>query len=229
MNWQEVLLGDENLTFLLEIGLRTFIMFLLLFAGLRIMGKRGVKQLSIFELLLIIALGSAAGDPMLYKEVGVLSALLVFGVVFLLYKLITYLITRSEKVETVLEGKPFCIIRNGKASEESLQHKELAIDEFFAALRTQQFLHLGQINYAVLETNGEVSVLPYEHEKIKAGLPIWPHLLKHKINIILVEGIYSCTYCGNTQRKFPGENETCTYCLKNNEWVKAETKAPPED
>lgn len=89
MNWQDILFGDENLSFLAEIALRSVIMFLLLFLGLRVAGKRGVKQLSIFELLIIIALGSAAGDPMIYKEVGVIYALVVFVVIFLIYWMLT--------------------------------------------------------------------------------------------------------------------------------------------
>ena len=142
MNWTDILFGKENFLFLIEIALRTLIMFLLLFAGLRIMGKRAVKQLSIFELLIIIALGSAAGDPMIYKEVGIVYALVVFFIVFLSYWLITKLIERSEKVEKILEGRPYQIIHEGKASKESLKHKELAMDEFFSVLRNQHIFHL---------------------------------------------------------------------------------------
>ena len=128
MNWQEILFGDENAFFLVEIAIRSLIMFLLIFLGLRITGKRAVKQLSIFELLIIIALGSAAGDPMLYKEVGILNAVVVFTVIFLVYWLLTQLIEHSEKIETILEGKPLYIIREGRASRESLissTHKEI--------------------------------------------------------------------------------------------------------
>ncbi|MDO5524042.1 MAG: DUF421 domain-containing protein, partial [Bacteroidia bacterium] len=108
MNWQEILMGGESWPFLGEIVLRTAIMLLLLFIGLRFTGKRGMQQLSVFELLIIIALGSAAGDPMIYKDVGIAFALITFLVVFGGYKLITSLIVRSKKAEEILEGKPFC-------------------------------------------------------------------------------------------------------------------------
>src|SRR5699024_9240165 len=105
MNWQEILFGDENYAFLAEIALRSVMMFLIVFLGLRLTGKRAVKQLSIFELLIIIALGSAAGDPMLYSEVGVLNALTVFAIIFLIYWLLTKLIEYSVKIENILEGR----------------------------------------------------------------------------------------------------------------------------
>lgn len=114
MEWNEVLLGDESLAFLAEVALRAAIMFVLVFATLRLMGKRAVKQLSVLELLISISLGSAAGDPMLYREVGVLKAVTVFMVALLFYGIIMKLITLSEKMERILEGRPIYIIRDGR-------------------------------------------------------------------------------------------------------------------
>lgn len=222
MNWQDILFGAEDSIFLVEIAFRTLIMFLLLFAGLRVIGKRAVKQLSIFELLIIIALGSAAGDPMIYKEIGIVYALVVFIIVFLSYWLITKLIEHSEKMETILEGKPYHIIHEGKASKESLKHKELAMDEFFSELRSQHIFHLGQVESAILETTGELSILCYNSADIKAGLPIWPHYLEKKTKKIKHPGVYACTYCGFTRNMNTGESNMCEYCNNNDEWVKAE-------
>ena len=88
MNWYELLVGKEGIFFLLEIAFRSFIMFILVLILLRLTGKRSIKQLSIFEIVMIIALGSAAGDPMIYKEIGILQATVVFIVVLISYKLL---------------------------------------------------------------------------------------------------------------------------------------------
>ena len=85
--WEALLFGTEKADFLVEVIARTVIMFLVIIIGLRFLGKRGVKQLSVFELVVIIGLGSAAGDPMFYKEVGLLSALAVFVCVIFCYKI----------------------------------------------------------------------------------------------------------------------------------------------
>ena len=66
IDWSAILLGSEEWSFLPEVALRTLIMFIIIITGLRFMGKRGVKQLSVVELVVIIGLGSAAGDPMFY-------------------------------------------------------------------------------------------------------------------------------------------------------------------
>ena len=91
LDWKSLLLGSEKWEFLFETAFRTFVMFMVILLYLRLFGKRGVKQLSVFELGVIIGLGSAAGDPMFYKEVGLLPGVLVFSIVFGLYRFITFL------------------------------------------------------------------------------------------------------------------------------------------
>ena len=114
LEWKSLLLGSEKWPFLFEAAVRTFVMFLVILMYLRLLGKRGVKQLSVFELGVIIGLGSAAGDPMFYKDVGLLPGILVFSIVFGLYRFITFLINRSPRFEKFVEGKPTCILKNGQ-------------------------------------------------------------------------------------------------------------------
>ena len=219
MEWQEILIGKESWPFLGEIALRTGIMLLLLFLGLRMTGKRAMKQLSVFDLLLIIALGTTAGDPMIYKEVGIAFSLIAFIVAFGGYRVITYFITRSKRVERVLEGEPIYIISDGKATESSLNYHELAMDEFFAVLRNKQIYQLGQIEAAIFETSGEISLLMYDKKRVKPGLPIWPHKLSHHYDVIPEKGLYACNYCGHTEEIDAGSTCSCPHCRKNRKWV----------
>src|SRR5215210_2054840 len=110
---KELLMGKEDWNFLFETALRSLIMFFMILVGLRLLGKRGVKQLSIFELVVIISLGSAAGDPMFYKEVGILPAVIVFAIIVACYTLIVYLVGKNKRFEKILEGKPVCLIKDG--------------------------------------------------------------------------------------------------------------------
>lgn len=87
---EEFLFGDTGVGYLLVIAVRTFIMFLSILIFLRLLGKRGVKQLSVFELVVILGLGSAAGDPMIYKEIGVITAIVAFIVVVVCYNYLLY-------------------------------------------------------------------------------------------------------------------------------------------
>lgn len=217
---QELLLGTEQWSFLLEAALRTLIMFLVIMMSLRLLGKRGVKQLSVFELGVIIGLGSAAGDPMFYKDVGLLPGIIVFSIVMGLYRLITYLINRSDRFEEFLEGTPTRIVEEGRMLFSNFKKEPIALDEFFSQLRLNSVSHLGQVQLAIIETNGEISVFYFPDDQVRYGLPVLPLLHQEKLETIPEAGHYACTYCGHTEPLQPAAAHTCPVCNKK-EWVRA--------
>lgn len=220
IDWQSFLLGEEKWEFLLETAFRTLVMFSVILLGLRLLGKRGIKQLSVFELGVIIGLGSAAGDPMFYKDVGLLPGIVVFSVVLGLYRLVTYFINHSNPFERFVEGKPIYIIQNGEILVKNFKKELLSEDEFFAQLRLHSVSHLAQIEQAIIETNGEISIFYHKDEDVKPGLPILPELLDQKSEAIPEEGVYACTNCGVTVQLNPIALQTCPNC-EHKTWVKA--------
>jgi uncharacterized membrane protein YcaP (DUF421 family) len=220
IDWNALLLGEEPLIFLAETAFRTTIMFLVIVFALRLLGKRGIKQLSVFELGVIIGLGSAAGDPMFYKDVGLLPGMVVFTVVMILYRLITYLINRSNRIEQFLEGKPVCMVQKGVLLMENFKKEPIAMDELFSQLRLKSISHLGQVKQAIIETNGEVSVFFYPDDEVKYGLPIVADPCQAKQEAIAKEGEYACTYCGQTRHLEPAPRHQCAQC-QHTEWLPA--------
>ncbi|TDE17367.1 DUF421 domain-containing protein [Dyadobacter psychrotolerans] len=218
MDWQELFINDLDWEFAFEIILRTLIMFALILVFLRISGKKGVKQLSIFEVAIIIGLGSAAGDPMSNKDNAIVPALLVFATILGFYRLVTWFAMKNEKFESVLEGDPVYIIEDGRFNLDT-GDETYAKDEFFSEMRQQSIEHLGQVRTAVLEPNGNVSFLYYQEDQVKSGLPVMPKLYKQKIKNISSPADYACSFCGNTEHIEEGPKK-CNRCGKD-EWVKA--------
>lgn len=221
--WKEFLLGDQNWDFLGETAFRTVVMFIVILIGLGILGKRGVKQLSVFELVVIIGLGSAAGDPMFYKDVGLLPAILVFTIIIGLYSLVTHLVGRNKKMERLIEGKPISLVEKGSFAIENFQKEALGQDEFFAELRLKQVSHLGQVESAIIETNGGISVFYYGDEEVKYGLPIMPGSLDNQLKEISEPGYYACVFCGDTKKLAAAALHNCPTCKKD-KWVVAVNK-----
>jgi uncharacterized membrane protein YcaP (DUF421 family) len=215
--WKRVFMNDLPAEFLLEVAFRSAVMFLFLLIALKFTGKRGVKQLSIFETVIIIALGSAAGDPMFYEDVGVLPALLVFVIIISFYRLVTWLTGKSRWFEVLIEGKTVPLIHEGKFSVAKFEKEPMAQDEFFSELRLRSVEHLGQVRHAFLEPSGDVSVFFYDDQDVKYGLPLLPELFDKKSNVIPIPGIYSCAFCGNTEDQNKSK-ATCGVC-KHDEWV----------
>lgn len=218
--WKELLLGSEEWSFLPETMLRTSVMFLVIMFSLRLLGKRGIKQLSVFELGVIIGLGSAAGDPMFYKDVGLIPGLIVFTVVLGLYRLITFFINRSSRFEEFMEGNPVTILKDGCLQIKNFNKEPIAQDEFYGQLRLNSVSHLGQVRLAILETNGEVSLFYFLPEDVRYGLPIIPEANRKKQVGIAERGHYSCATCGYTDWLEPAPIHNCPTC-RHQKWVRS--------
>lgn len=217
LDWNKIFIGDLDFSFTLEIVLRTVIMFSMVLLILRLSGKKGVRQLSLFEVAIIIALGSAAGDPMFNKDAAVLPSFIVFVAIIGLYRTITYFATKSEKFESIIEGDPLYVIENGEFVLGVKKDHTFAKDEFFSEMRQESIEHLGQVKTAILETTGNISFYYYSDDKVIYGLPVLPKLYQEKLNLIDKEDIYSCTYCGHTKKLNQGKH-SCKRC-DHQEWV----------
>jgi uncharacterized membrane protein YcaP (DUF421 family) len=220
-DWRKILMHDHPFGFLLEVVLRTVIMFMIILIALRASGKRGIKQLSIFELVLIIGLGSAAGDPMFYDDVGILPAFVVFLVVISLYMIVTRLSDRFTKIEKLLEGEPLYVIRNGRLLRDAFRDSGLSRDEFFAELRLRNVAHLGQVHTVLIETSGEFSVLFYADEDVRYGLPIFPDELQSRATDTDLFEQMACVQCGHVQTG--GQYQKLHICPECQacEWIEA--------
>lgn len=216
---QSLLFGDESWDFLFEVLIRTVVMFLIILLSLRILGKRSVAQLSVFELGVIIGLGSAAGDPMFYKDVGLIPSILAFVVIISLYRFITFLVNHNSQMEKILEGTPTYVIEKGQLNFKNFEKEPIAHEELFAQLRLKSITHLGQVKSAMLETNGLISIDFYKDADVQWGLPVWPHLCSCTIPNTASEKVMACSYCGNTHKI---DSDTpqfqCAICEKT-EWV----------
>ncbi len=220
-DWGRMFIHDFPFTYLGEVAFRTAFMFVILLTALTVSGKREVRQLSIYELVLLIGLGSAAGDPMFYDDVPLASAVVVFVVMMSCYKLATFISDKSKTVRTVLEGKPVYVIENGRILTQNFDQEDLGLDDLFSDLRVEGIEQLGQVRTAILEPNGQLSVFQFEAASVQPGLPILPKELKKHTEHIEQSGNYACCACGNVQVfNAPTEQVSCQQCNKTG-WVKA--------
>lgn len=218
MEFSDIFINDTTWEYIFKIVIRCFVMYCLIIVVLRLTGKRGVRQLSIFELAIILCLGSAAGDPMFVKDAPIIQAFTVMCTILLLYRLTTWSMMKNEKIEYFLEGKAIYIVKDGMLVINDLKKEKYSHDEFFSEMRQQHVEHLGQIEYALLETDGCLSIIFYQKDQIKWGLPLFPDQYKLERNI-KHDTFYSCKYCGYTT-KLNSLDSSCTRCHKKG-WIKS--------
>ena len=221
-DWQRVLLGeDTSWFFLLEVAFRTVVMYLILLIFFKITGKKEIKQLSVFELIVIVGLGSAAGDPMFYKDVPLLHALITFIIILLLYLFINYLSGRNHRLSVWLQGETKCVFSHNIINAEALKKEGLNTEELFSELRIKGIEHLGQVKMIYLEFSGEFSIYYWPDNEVVDGLPILPEKLETGTKHIDMPGNHSCIQCGLTRNyEQPEGQPVCKNC-GGKKWVKS--------
>jgi uncharacterized membrane protein YcaP (DUF421 family) len=172
MDWQQMLVGDGEYIFLVEIVVRTTLMFLFTLALIRLLGKRGMAQLTAFELIIIVALGSAVGDPMFYPDVPLVHGFVVVATVVFL-EWVLAIMTLHPKAENIIVGKPFVVIENGVVREEPLDKALLTKEELAEMLRLGGVARLDDVELAIMETAGKLSILRKREVDGRPSPEIW--------------------------------------------------------
>ena len=144
---------------------RTIILYLILIMVIRLMGKRQIGQMEPAEFVVTMLVANLAAIPMqdggipLYS--GVVPILTVLGVELVL----SAVSLKNSRVRKLLCGKPVILIENGNILQQNLKMTRITLDELTGHLREKDVLDIQAVQYAILETNGNLSVFPYPKEK----------------------------------------------------------------
>ena len=144
---------------ILSVVVRTAIIATLVFVIVKWLGGKGIGQLSPFGLLIVVGLGSAIGDPMLYKEISITQSMAAVIIVVIFFKVIDYLTLKSRRFRDSLEPKPILLVEHGMLVDEGLKKAKLDITEFEAEMRLKGIENVREIKYARLESNGRISFI----------------------------------------------------------------------
>jgi len=211
-DFHKFLINDLPYTFLFEVVIRVFIAYSVVFIFLKISGRRGVQQLSLFEVVIILTLGSASGDVTFYDDVPVLPVIMVFIVLLALYRLTTWAMSRSTTLSTLIEGEVVTLISRGKYVSSNLDKLNISEDEFLMELRHAGAEHLGQIRLGLVEVDGQLSLYFYQDEDVVPGLSVLPAAHRPCFTLIPQHGLYACKRCGLTQEMQTGDTGSCPEC-----------------
>ncbi len=159
LNWQRLFLGMAPPLYLLEIALRIMMLFAVLLIVVRLLGKRGQQNLSPMQQMLMIALGSAAGDVMLYPQIALAYAALVLVGVTLLTVLLEKTAGNFQPVRDYLESEPSILVREGEIDWTVMKKERTTERELYASLRSGGAVALSQVELAILEVTGSISVI----------------------------------------------------------------------
>lgn len=145
---------------MLILVVRTLILYLTVIISLRVMGKRQIGELQPSELVVAIMISDLASVPMQAIDIPLLSGVIPVLTLIVAEIIMSYLSLKSKKMRRILTGEPSIIIYNGHINEGELERLRFNINDLLEELRTNNCHNIADVEVAVLETNGKLSVIP---------------------------------------------------------------------
>lgn len=144
---------------------RTVILYLCIVLGIRLLGKHQVGELEPSEFVLAMIIADVASVPMQDYGIPLLMGLIPIVTLLCLAMLLSVASMKSLKLRALLIGVPSIVIRNGVPNEREMRRNRMTLDELLEELRLQGYTDPSAIRYGILETNGQLSLLPYAEKK----------------------------------------------------------------
>lgn len=138
---------------------RAIILYILVLVVMRLMGKREIGQLQPFELAISIMIADLASIPMTDSGIPITNGIIPILGLLLMHLLISIVNIKSIKAREIICGKPTILIYRGKINEKALKKERFTINELQERLRGNNIVNLGDVEYAILETSGQVTVI----------------------------------------------------------------------
>ena len=144
---------------------RAIVLYIIVLIVMRLMGKREIGQLQPFELAISIMIADLASLPMTETGVPISNGIIPILGLLVMHLVISMLNMKSTKIREIICGKPSILIFRGKIDEEVLKKERFTINELEERLRDNNIFNIGDVEYAVLETSGQVTVIPKPNKR----------------------------------------------------------------
>lgn len=142
-----------------EFVLRAVVVYAAVLVMVRLSGKRTVGQFTPFDLIVVVLLGTAVQNSLIGKDTSLLGGLLLAATLIGLNWLVGMVTSRFHRIETIVEGEPVVLARNGQVFAHVLRRQLISKEDFEVALRMNNVNDISDVDIALLETNGQISVV----------------------------------------------------------------------
>ncbi len=150
---------------MLVIFFRTLILFFVVVVVMRVMGKRQIGQLQPFELVVAIMISELAAVPMQNIGIPLLNGIIPIVTLLIAQLTISFISIKSLAARSIICGKPSILIENGVINEKNLRSEMFTLNDLLEQLRIKNTLNISDVEFAILETNGQLSVIPKSQKR----------------------------------------------------------------
>ena len=167
--------------------LRTILLYMVLILGVRLMGKRQIGQMEASEFVVTMLVANLAAIPMQDSGIPLYTGLVPILTVLGMELVLSWLILKNMALRKFFCGKPVILIDNGHILQENLRRTRVTLDELMGHLREKDVLDIRSVQYAILETNGNLSVFPYPKERPASAKDAGIQAKKQSLPITIIE------------------------------------------
>ncbi|MFL5980344.1 MAG: DUF421 domain-containing protein [Gaiellaceae bacterium] len=143
----------------MDIVLRAIVLYVFIVFVMRVIGRRELSSMTPFDLILLIVLGDAVQQGLTQDDYSVTGAILAVATIATLQVFTSYLSFRSRRARKVLEGEPIVVVDHGKLVDHNIKRERMTEDEVAEEMRQQQIASLDEVEWAILESNGQISFI----------------------------------------------------------------------
>lgn len=161
-----------------NIAFRTVIIYLVILIGLRMSGKREIGQMTVFDLVALLLIANVVQNAMVGVDTSLTGGIVAAVVLLLLNALISQLRLHSPRLRRLVEGSPTVLVLHGEVINANLKREGLDVDTLEAALREHGVQEMSEVEMAVLEIDGSISVVPVGSPMKRVRRPI--KFLRHQ-------------------------------------------------
>jgi uncharacterized membrane protein YcaP (DUF421 family) len=144
----------------MDIVIRAAVIYVVVFLITRTIGRRELNMSEPFDLILLVVLGDLVQQGVTQSDYSLTGTVLAISTFALLTVLVSSISFKVRRMRPVLEGRPLILIEDGNVVHDNLRRQRLALDEVLSEARLQQVASLDEIRWAILETNGAISIIP---------------------------------------------------------------------
>ncbi len=149
----------------LYIVFRSVVVYLSILIALRIFGKKELSQLSVIDLVFILLISNSVQNAMVGPDNSLIGGLIAAGALFMVNFILKQISYRNKRFSTFLQGSPVILIHEGKIIEENLRKEKITTAELDLAIREHGVASVQNVNLAILETDGNISILSDSYQK----------------------------------------------------------------
>ena len=151
---------------------KCFIVYFVIIFALRIMGKREVGELSVFDIVIYLVMSELLALSITEAHESILKSLVPIFTLAVLQIVISWILLKSKKIRNIFDGQPVILIHNGHINQRQMKKERYNIDDLMTQIRSKNLCSPDEVAFAVLETNGQLSVLAKNKCKVKHPDPL---------------------------------------------------------